>query len=245
VLRNDFKPPQVDYDAVYNFVAYTLDQAGADLDGEAITKIASVAHTSRVFQRLVQEEVVGALQDLKETVNRAFPTEAKVMQKEKTIERMVTMIRTSTPDRGRSIRTETSGIARLASQIESKLRLQFHSEECPSGEPEVQEALDSLLRILEYDASWNRTSMDFSGRKAVPDFVVRVSEAEIPIEVKLVDSTAKQSQVIEEMAADVTMYTSKWDSILFVVYDCGTISDVARFREGFERQGAIVLIIKQ
>ena len=66
------------------------------------------------------------------------------------------------------------------------------------------------------------------------------------IEVKLLRE-GKKSRVIDEINADITAYSTKYERLLFVVYDLGVIRDEAEFRRDIENAGASikVVIVKQ
>ena len=53
-------------------------------------------------------------------------------------------------------------------------------------------------------------------------------------------------KTIEEMNADYSAYTKEYDSIIYLVYDLGIISDVQEFKRDFEAKGNVkVIVIKQ
>lgn len=235
----------INEDLVWNFIAYTLDQSGVEADANLVGRITSEAHATRIMQKLSAGELPAVLKDLKESVERAYPADSILRKKEKTIKRLVSLIKGSSSETVLAVQTQSSGIARLVSIIDEKLRLMIHSEDCPADEDEVQVGLNSLLRVFDYRVSWNRSSVQFSERMSIPDFVVSLSKVDVPIEVKLVSSSKRKTAIIEEMAADLLQYGSKWKSVVFVVYDCGCIVDKGQFCEDFERQGAIMVIIKQ
>ena len=52
--------------------------------------------------------------------------------------------------------------------------------------------------------------------------------------------------MIEEMNADYSAYTKEYDSIIYLVYDLGIISDVQELKRDFEAKGNVkVIVIKQ
>ncbi len=232
------------YEDTLQFASYALDQLGIEPEERDVVSVASEAHASRVLQAFSAGDFSRGFQDLKLSVERAFATTKTTQDREATIARLVNLIKETSPGRLFATQTQSSGIAVLSSSITSKLRLTIATEGCPADEYEVQRALNAMLRVLDYKVTWNSESIPFAGRKFIPDFVVDLGKVSVPIEVKLVPKEERKSAVVEEMAADLTAYRAKYETTIFVVYDCGFVADVGHFSGDFERQGAIVLVIK-
>lgn len=129
--------------------------------------------------------------------------------------------------------------------IKSKLRSIVHS--MPSKEYEIQNYIEALLvgrncaKGIDYDRESGK--FEFSGKEYIPDFIL--PKMNLCIEVKLL-RPGKKSAIIDEINADITAYSTKYERLLFVVYDLGVIRDEAEFRRDIENAGANikVLIVK-
>ena len=134
----------------------------------------------------------------------------------------------------------------IANFFRSKLRASIFS--IPSKEVEVQNSIESLLigrnmtKGIDYDRETGK--FEFSGKEYIPDFII--PKMNLCIEVKLLRE-GKKSRVIDEINADITAYSTKYERLLFVVYDLGVIRDEAEFRRDIENAGASikVVIVKQ
>ena len=133
----------------------------------------------------------------------------------------------------------------ISNFIKSKLRASIFS--VPEREVEVQNALELLLigrglnKGIDYDRETGK--LEFSGKEYVPDFIL--PKLNLCIEVKLLKE-GRRSRIIDEINADITAYSTKYDRLLFVVYDLGFIRDENEFRRDIENAGESikVLIIK-
>lgn len=134
----------------------------------------------------------------------------------------------------------------IANFIRSKLRSVIFS--APEKEVVVQNAIETLMigRNLAKGIDYDRESgkFEFSGKEYIPDFIL--PKMNLCIETKLLRS-GKKSAVIDEINADITAYSTKYERLLFVVYDLGVIRDEAEFRRDIENAGANikVVIVKQ
>ena len=134
----------------------------------------------------------------------------------------------------------------IANFIRSKLRASIFS--IPSKEVVVQNAIEALLigrnmtKGIDYDRETGK--FEFSGKEYIPDFII--PKMNLCIEVKLLRE-GKKSRIIDEINADITAYSTKYERLLFVVYDLGVIRDEAEFRRDIENAGANikVVIVKQ
>lgn len=133
-----------------------------------------------------------------------------------------------------------------ANFIRSKLRASVFSE--PLKEVDVQNAIETLFigrnmtKGIDYDRETGK--LEFSGKEYIPDFIM--PKMNLCIEVKLLRE-GKKSRVIDEINADITAYSTKYERLLFVVYDLGVIRDESEFRRDIENAGANikVVIVKQ
>lgn len=129
--------------------------------------------------------------------------------------------------------------------LRTRLRSVIFSK--PEKEKEVQDAIETLLigRSMQKGIDYNREAgkIEFSGKEFIPDFVI--TKMNLCIEVKLLRE-GRKSQIIEEICADITAYSKKYEHQLFVVYDLGVIRDETEFINDISsKDGVKVLIIKQ
>ncbi len=130
--------------------------------------------------------------------------------------------------------------------IKSKLRAAVLAQ--PEKEIEIQNAIELLFigRNMSKGIDYDRESgkFEFSGKEYIPDFILY--KMNLCIEVKLLRD-GRRSRVIDEINADITAYSTKYERLLFVVYDLGVIRDEAEFRRDIENAGTNikVLIVKQ
>lgn len=134
----------------------------------------------------------------------------------------------------------------FANFIRSKLRASIFA--APTKEVEVQNAIELLLigrnmtKGIDYDRETGK--IEFSDKEYIPDFIL--PKMNLSVEVKLL-RPGKKSSIIDEINADITAYSTKYERLLFVVYDLGAIRDEAEFRRDIENAGANikVVIVKQ
>lgn len=135
---------------------------------------------------------------------------------------------------------ETNG---LADFIQAHLRDVVFEK--PESEKEIQNALETLLigRGLVKGTDYDRESgkVEYSGKEYIPDFCMR--KLGLAIEVKLLKEGRKQSQIIEQISADITAYGKEYYRQLFVVYDIGCIQNVVQFRRDIEQSGDIQVVV--
>lgn len=126
--------------------------------------------------------------------------------------------------------------------IKSNLRSTIFAT--PQREVEVQNAIETLLigKGMQKGTDYDRESgkFEFSGKEYVPDFVI--PKLNLCIEVKLLKD-GRKSRVIEEINADITAYSKKYDRQAFVVYDLGNIRDEVEFRRDIENAGNNIKVI--
>ena len=118
----------------------------------------------------------------------------------------------------------------------------------PESEREVQDAVEQLLigrglqKGQEYDREVGRVKV--SSKEAVPDFILH--RLSLAIELKLIKSTGRIREVVDEINADVAAYSKRYRSLLFIVYDLGYIRDEIEFRHDLEVAGNVaVVVVKQ
>lgn len=116
--------------------------------------------------------------------------------------------------------------------------------EVPQKEATVQNAIEALLlgRGMSKGTDYDRESgkFEFSGKEYIPDFII--PKLGLCIEVKLLRE-GKKSKIIEEISADVTVYSKQYQRQLFVVYDLGSIQNEVEFRKDIENSREIKVVI--
>ena len=78
-------------------------------------------------------------------------------------------------------------------------------------------------------------------KESVPDFVFR--PISVALEIKLAKTKARLRTLVEEISADIIAYSAIYDSLIFLVYDLGTIDDETEFKLGLESRGDVRLLI--
>jgi DpnII restriction endonuclease len=117
----------------------------------------------------------------------------------------------------------------------------------PDKELEIQQTIESLLigRGMEKGTDYDRETgrVKTSGKESIPDFIF--PNLKLCLEVKLSKSADKVKAIVDEINADIRMYSTRYERQLYVVYDLGTIRDEAEFKRDLESApGVSVLVIK-
>lgn len=133
----------------------------------------------------------------------------------------------------------------LTDFFQANLRKAIFSE--PEREVEIQNAIEQLLigrgleKGIDYDRETGRVKISI--KEVVPDFILQ--KLNLAIEVKLSKSRDKSKEIVDEINADIVSYGKKYSSILFIVYDLGTIRDELEFKHDLEKMdGVSVVIVK-
>ena len=136
---------------------------------------------------------------------------------------------------------------KIENLINSKLRALIM--DIPEHEKNIQDNIERLFissgmsKGIDYDRETGKFS--FSGREYIPDFIL--PKINCCIEVKLIKDKKHLKQMIEEINADITAYSKKYEKIIFIVYDLGCIRDIDEFKRDIElsKENDIkVLVIK-
>ena len=142
---------------------------------------------------------------------------------------------------GRAVHEASS----LATFLQARLRSAIFA--APNAEIDVQNAVEQLLigRGLQKGTDYDRESgrVKISVKESIPDFIFRpLSTA---LEVKLAKERSRHGKLVDEINADIAAYAIDYRSIIFLVYDLGTVRDEIEFRRDLESSGNVsVLIIK-
>jgi len=136
---------------------------------------------------------------------------------------------------------DTNLIVHILSAIRSQLRKNVR--EVPDKEGTVQDCLETIFNVKEFDFLREIEHIDYSSKAYVPDFTFPSISA--TVEVKLCNNQRKEKDIIGEINDDILAYSTKYSNLIFVVYDVGIIRDVDKFRNSFiDNTNVIVEIIK-
>jgi hypothetical protein len=142
---------------------------------------------------------------------------------------------------GKDTSPEASLIIKVINLAERKLRKVIRA--IPTKEKEVQEAFETLLIGADVEYSREADSIEYSTKTYKPDFTIIKSN--LAIEIKLCPKAEREKEIIAEINDDILAYKTKYNNILFVIYDCGFIRDLDRFIEHFEKnENVIVKVVK-
>lgn len=114
----------------------------------------------------------------------------------------------------------------------------------PDNETDVQDKIEDLLGIKDYEYDREKVSIPYSVTFRKPDFTI--DKLETAIEIKLCKEERDVSKIIDEISADITTYKTKYPTIIFIIYDIGIIRDIEKFKTGIEENnpGVNVIVIK-
>lgn len=114
----------------------------------------------------------------------------------------------------------------------------------PKNEKELQNIVATMLRARDYDFQREKVSIPYSSKLYIPDFTFEVLH--LALEIKLCTSQVKMKEIIDEINADIPPYKTRYENVIFAVYDLGFIRDVAEFKGSIEKNLNIhVVIIKK
>jgi len=116
----------------------------------------------------------------------------------------------------------------------------------PKSEKEIHDAIENLLIGTKYGTLFVREkiSIPYSSKYYIPDFASK--SLDTIIEAKFCDSSEDEKKIIAEINDDIVAYTTKFNKLIFVVYDLGFIRDVSQFKKPFETMKMVtVLVVKQ
>ena len=136
---------------------------------------------------------------------------------------------------------EASLVLSVLNLAEQKLRKVIRDK--PEKEKQVQDAFENLL--IGADITYGREvdSVEYSSKTYTPDF--SLMKIGLAVEIKLCNRSEREKELPEEINDDILAYQTKYQNLIFIVYDLGYIRDVDRFCGSFEEhQNVAVRIIK-
>jgi len=136
---------------------------------------------------------------------------------------------------------EASIILRVLRLAEHQLRKVIRTK--PEKEKEVQNAFENLLIGADIPYGREVDSIEYSSKTYTSDF--SLSKISLAIEVKLCSRSGREKEVIAEINDDILAYQTKYQNLLFVVYDLGFIRDKDRFSRSFEEyENVTIRVVK-
>ncbi|MFC1966542.1 hypothetical protein ACFLWI_06340 [Chloroflexota bacterium] len=136
---------------------------------------------------------------------------------------------------------EASLILKVLHLAEHQLRKVIRDK--PEKERQIQDAFENLL--IGADISYGREvdSIEYSSKTYTPDFSLQ--KINLAVEVKLCSRAEREKELPEEINDDILAYQTKYQNLLFVIYDLGYIRDQDRFSGSFEEhQNVTIRVIK-
>ena len=136
---------------------------------------------------------------------------------------------------------ESSTLLRVIDLAERKLRKTLR--EAPIDERTIQDKFEDLLNGADIPFSREAVHIEYSSKTYVPDFTI--DKLALAIDLKLCSAPQHEKRIIAEINDDLQAYRSKYDNLLFIVYDAGGhIRDVERFAESFRADTVAVIVVK-
>lgn len=122
---------------------------------------------------------------------------------------------------------------------EHKLRKVIRTK--PEREKEIQDQFENLLIGADIDFEREGPHIDYSSKAYIPDF--SFNSIDLAVEIKLCKTEEKT--FIQQINDDILAYKTKFNNLLFIIYDLGVIRDVDTFKQSFEEtENVIVHVIK-
>ena len=132
---------------------------------------------------------------------------------------------------------ETSLIFKVLHLAEHKLRKVVRDR--PDKERQVQDAFETLL--IGADTLYEREAdkIVYSSKTYIPDF--SLAKINLAVEVKLCSRAEREKELPEEINDDILAYQTKYQNLLFIIYDLGYIRDIDRFCSSFEQHENVTI----
>lgn len=123
----------------------------------------------------------------------------------------------------------------------SKLRKLIR--ETPSKEKDVQDKYEDLLTAQDIEYAREFPRIEYSSKQYVPDF--SFENIGLAVEIKLCKNAGDEKAFIGQINDDILAYKTKFDNLLFIIYDLGQIRDEETFKSSFEsHSNVIVQVVK-
>lgn len=146
-----------------------------------------------------------------------------------------------------AIGAKNDEIRALSDFFQVNLRSAFFGP--PKNECEVQDNIERLLigkglvRGVDYEREKGRVAVSI--KETVPDFIVH--RLSLAIEAKLSRNKTESRKIVDQINADIQAYGKAYSSIVFIVYDLGSIQNEVEFKRGLEsaETSVYIVIVKQ
>ena len=136
---------------------------------------------------------------------------------------------------------EASLILRVLHLAERQLRKVIRTQ--PESERQVQDAFENLLLGAGIPCGREVDKIEYSSKTYIPDFTL--PKIDLAVEVKLCNRSEREKELPEEINDDILAYQTKYQNLLFIIYDLGYIRDVERFCSSFEKhENVTIRVIK-
>lgn len=136
---------------------------------------------------------------------------------------------------------EADELFKIISLSTSKLRKLIR--EIPCKEKDVQDKYEDLLTAQDIKYSREFPRIEYSSKQYVPDF--SFENISLAVEIKLCKSSGDEKAFIGQINDDILAYKTKFNNILFIIYDVGQIRDEDVFKSSFEsHSNVIVQVVK-
>jgi len=136
---------------------------------------------------------------------------------------------------------EASLILKVLRLAENQLRKVIREK--LDNERQVQDAFESLLIGADIPYGREVDSIEYSSKTYTPDF--SLTKISLAVEIKLCSRSGREKKIIAEINDDILAYQTKYQNLLFIVYDLGYIRDKDRFCSSFEEhQNVTIKIVK-
>jgi len=132
---------------------------------------------------------------------------------------------------------EASLILKVLRLAENQLRKVIREK--PDNERQVQDAFENLLIGADIPYGREVDSIEYSSKTYIPDF--SLPKISLAVEVKLCNRSEREKELPEEINDDILAYQTKYQNLLFIVYDLGYIRDKDRFCGSFEEHENVTI----
>lgn len=130
-------------------------------------------------------------------------------------------------------------IQAISDLIEAHLRPSIFKD--PGKEREIQDILETLFHVRALPYLREKVHIKYSSKTYVPDFTF--DSLNLVVEAKLCNREGREKEIIDEVNADILAYQTKYESIIFIIYDLGFIRDVAQFSADIEKNPSVYSIV--
>ncbi|MFM2213021.1 MAG: hypothetical protein RL427_284 [Bacteroidota bacterium] len=134
-------------------------------------------------------------------------------------------------------------ILNLKNFLQSTLRKAIMVE--PENEQYVQDTVEQILigkgfsKGIDYDREVGRIKVSIKEYK--PDFIFL--KLDLALEIKISKTKTKSKVLVDEINADINAYRKKYNHLLFLIYDLGTIRDEDEFKNDLDNKENVQLVV--